>query len=32
MVIGQIVYKQGTAERRVSFLVAWWVAESDLVL
>jgi hypothetical protein len=31
MIIGQIVYKPGTyRERRVSFLVAWWLTERDL--
>lgn len=31
MVVGQIVYKNaGYEDKRVSFLVTWWVAENDL--
>jgi hypothetical protein len=31
MVIGQIIYKKNSyTEKRISFLVTWWVAESDL--
>lgn len=32
MVIGQIVYKRGWQEKRVSFLIAWWLRESDLTV
>lgn len=31
MVVGQVVYKAGSpTEKRVTFLVAWWLNESDL--
>lgn len=32
MVIGQIVYKRGWQEKRVSFLITWWLRESDLTV
>ncbi len=30
MVLGQLVYRRGNTERRVSFLVAWWLSARDL--
>jgi hypothetical protein len=32
MIIGQIVYKRGWQEKRVSFLITWWLRESDLTV
>lgn len=32
MVVGQIIYKRGWQEKRVSFLITWWLRESDLTV
>lgn len=31
MIIGSIVYRHGV-QRRVSFVIAWWLRESDLTI
>lgn len=32
MIIGQVVYRDGYNERRVSFMVAWWLSTADIEL